>query len=138
MEKTKKTTAKVTRKDSTRKTTTKTRKSGKVVVKITSKDTTPDGGKRKIKRKTVSDDVGVLSKKTKRKDSKGFKEKEKTKVKVKGNKTVGVKFKSTMTGKKAGYKGKDTFKKESSVTDKYGNVVGGKYTKNKRTMKKKK
>ena len=137
MEKTKKTTAKVTREDSTRKTTTKTRKSGKVVVKITSKDT-PDGGKRKIKRKTVSDDVGVLSKKTKRKDSKGFKEKEKTKVKVKGNKTVGVKSKSTMTGKNAGYKGKDTFKKESSVTDKYGNVVGGKTTKRKLKMKKKK
>tara|TARA_R110002060_G_C2086712_1_gene96848 strand:+ start:177 stop:593 length:417 start_codon:yes stop_codon:yes gene_type:complete len=138
MEKTKKTTVKSNKDGESKKTTTKTRKSGKVVVKKTSKDTTPDGSKRKIKVKTVSDDVGVLSKKTKRKDSKGFKEKEKTKVKVKGNKTVGVKFKSTMTGKKAGYKGKDTFKKESSVTDKYGNVVGGKYTKRKLKMKKKK
>ena len=119
------------------KTTTKNKKSGKVVVKRKVKDTSPDGSKRKIKVKTVSDDEGVLSKKTKRKDSKGFKEKEKRKVKVKGGKTVGVKSKETMTGKKAGYKGKDTFKRKSSTTDKYGNVVGGEYTKRKTNMTKK-
>ena len=129
-----KTTVDKSEKNKRSKITTKNRKSGKVVVKRTSKDTSPDGGKRKVKVKTVSDDAGVLSKKTKRKDSKGFKEKEKTKVKVKGKKTVGVKSKSTMTGKKAGYKGKDTFKRESSTTNKYGNVVGGKYTKMKMNM----
>ena len=116
------------------KTTTKNKKSDKVVVKRKVKDTSPDGSKRKIKVKTVSDDKGVLSKKTKRKDSKGFKEKEKRKVKVKGGETVGVKSKETMTGRKMGYKGKDTFKQESSTTNKYGNVVGGKYTKIKMNM----
>lgn len=119
------------------KTTTKNKKSGKVVVKRKVKDTSPDGSKRKIKVKTVSDDAGVLSKKTKRKDSKGFKEKEKRKVKVKGGETVGVKSKETMTGRKMGYKGKDTFKRKSSTTDKYGNVVGGEYTKRKTNMTKK-
>ena len=133
-----KTTVKSNEDGKSRKITTKTRKSGKVVVKRKVKDTSPDGSKRKIKVKTVSDDVGVLSKKTKRKSSKGFKEKEKTKVKVKGNKTVGVKSKSTMTGRARGYKGKDTFKEESSVTDKYGHVIDGKVTKSKFDMKKRK
>lgn len=132
-----KTTVKSNKGGKSRKITTKNKKSGKVVVKRKVKDTSPDGSKRKIKVKTVSDDAGVLSKKTKRKDSKGFKEKEKRKVKVKGGETVGVKSKETMTGRKMGYKGKDTFKKESSTTDKYGNVVGGKYTKRKTNMTKK-
>lgn len=132
-----KTTVKSDKGGRSRKITTKNKKSGKVVVKRISKNTSPDGAKRKVKTKTVSDDGGVLSKKTKRKDSKGFTEKEKRKVKVKGEKTVGVKSKETTTGRKAGYKGKDTFKRESSTTDKYGNVVGGKYTKRKMDMTKK-
>ena len=110
----------------------------KIVKKTNYKSTTSDGNKRRYKRKTTSDKAGVLKSKIAKKSSKGFKEKEKTKVKVKDNKTVGVKSKETMTGRKMGYKGKDTFKKESSTTDKYGNVVGGKYTKRKLKMKKKK